>query len=155
MWTVFKAFIELVTILLLFYFLIFLALRVMWDFSFPIRDQTYTSTLEGEIVTTGQSGGPDMNFEEVGICRRSLLLLFTPPLLSSLPHSLFLAFGEWVDWAPLGGWGQLWAELGQGLSEVIYLDLALWTLTTEQILHSVHINAFQGISTWQPLWLGR
>ena len=41
MWTIFKVFIEFVTILLLFYVLVFWP-RAMWDLSSPTRDQTRT-----------------------------------------------------------------------------------------------------------------
>ena len=41
MWTIFKIFIECVTILFLFYVLVFW-LRGIWDLSFPTRDQTCT-----------------------------------------------------------------------------------------------------------------
>ena len=41
MWTIFKVFIEFVTILLLFYVLVFWQ-RGMWDLSSPTRDQTST-----------------------------------------------------------------------------------------------------------------
>ena len=41
MWTIFKAFVAAVTILLLFYILHFW-LQDMWDPSFPTNDQTHT-----------------------------------------------------------------------------------------------------------------
>ena len=41
MWTIFKVFIESVTILLLFYVLVFW-LQAMWDLSSRTRDQTHT-----------------------------------------------------------------------------------------------------------------
>ena len=41
MWTIFKVFIEFVTVLLLFYVLFFW-LRGMWDFISPTRDGTHT-----------------------------------------------------------------------------------------------------------------
>ena len=41
MWTIFKVFIEFVTILLLFYVLVFWP-RGMWDLSSPTRDRTHT-----------------------------------------------------------------------------------------------------------------
>ena len=40
LWAIFKVFIEFITILLLFYVLIFLATS-MWDLSSPTRDQTF------------------------------------------------------------------------------------------------------------------
>ena len=43
MWTIFKDFIEFVTILLLFYVLVFLVVRLFWwDLIFPTRDRTGT-----------------------------------------------------------------------------------------------------------------
>ena len=41
MWTIFKVFIETVTILLLFYVLVFWP-RGMWDLCSPVRDGTFT-----------------------------------------------------------------------------------------------------------------
>ena len=41
MWPIFKGFVESVTILLLFYVLVFWP-RGMWDLSSPTRDRTYT-----------------------------------------------------------------------------------------------------------------
>jgi len=60
MWTIFKVFVEFVTMLLLFYIFIFW-LRVMWDLSFPSGDQTYiilppNPALEGKVLTTGHPG---------------------------------------------------------------------------------------------------
>ena len=55
MWTIFKVFIESVTILLLFYVLVFW-LQGMWDLSSPTRDQTHTPALEGEVLTSGLPG---------------------------------------------------------------------------------------------------
>ena len=54
MWTIFKAFIVFVTILFLFYVIVFMAWG-MWDLSFLTRDQIYTPVLEGEVLTTGLS----------------------------------------------------------------------------------------------------
>ena len=45
MWTIFKVFIEFVTILLLFYVLVFWP-RGMWDLSSPTRNQTLTPCIE-------------------------------------------------------------------------------------------------------------
>ena len=47
MWTIFKVFIEFVTILLLFYVLFFW-LQGMWDLSCPTRDRTCTSCIGGQ-----------------------------------------------------------------------------------------------------------
>ena len=55
MWTAFKVFIEFVTILLLFYILLFWPWGT-WDLSSLTRDQTRTSSLEGEVLTTGPPG---------------------------------------------------------------------------------------------------
>ena len=54
-WTVFKIFIEFVTILLLFYVLDFWR-RGMWGLSFPTRPAPTHPTLEGEVFTTGPPG---------------------------------------------------------------------------------------------------
>ena len=53
----FKVFIELVTILLLFYLLVFWP-RGMWDLSSPTRDwpRTPCPALEGKVLTTGPRG---------------------------------------------------------------------------------------------------
>lgn len=103
-------------------------LRGMWDFSFPIRDQTYTLhigrwscnhwTVREVLIWT---------FEEVEF--ESDLCCCCSPQLSS-HHSPFSFSGIWrMSWlVASGSCGQLWAESGQGLLEVIYLDLALWTL---------------------------
>ena len=55
MWIIFKVFIELVTILLLFDILIFW-LRDLCDLSSSTRDQTHTPALESEVLTTGPPG---------------------------------------------------------------------------------------------------
>ena len=53
MWMIFNIFIEFVTVLLLFYALVFWP-RGMWDLSFLTRDRTLTPyTLEGKVLTTG------------------------------------------------------------------------------------------------------
>ena len=44
MWTIFKVFIEFVTVLLLFYVLFF-CMQNIWDLSFPTRDQTRTACI--------------------------------------------------------------------------------------------------------------
>ena len=51
-WAIFKVFIELVTILLLFYVLGFWP-RGMWDLSSRTKDGTAPPALEGDILTTG------------------------------------------------------------------------------------------------------
>ena len=55
MWTIFKVFIEFVTILLLFYVLAFLARRHV-DFSSGPGNETAPPALEGELFTTGPPG---------------------------------------------------------------------------------------------------
>ena len=52
MWPTFKVFIEFLTILLLFYILLFWPWGT-WDLSCLTRDQTRTSSLEGEVLTSG------------------------------------------------------------------------------------------------------
>ena len=54
-WTILKVFIEFVTILLLFYVLVFW-LWSMWDLSSLTRDQICTPALEGEVLNTGPPG---------------------------------------------------------------------------------------------------
>ena len=65
MWTIFKVFIEFVTILLLFCFASeFVTILLLfplwppgiWDLSFLTRDQTLTLALEGESFITGPPG---------------------------------------------------------------------------------------------------
>ena len=58
-WSIFKVFIESVTILLLSYVLVFW-LRGMWDFSCPTRIEPAAPTLEGEVLTTGLPGSPKL-----------------------------------------------------------------------------------------------
>ena len=55
MWTIFKVFIEFVTILLLFYVLVFWP-RGMWDLSSPPGIEPTPSALEGEVLATGPQG---------------------------------------------------------------------------------------------------
>ena len=52
MWTIFKVFIEFVTILFLLYALVFWP-RGMWDLISLTRYQTHTLAMEGKILTTG------------------------------------------------------------------------------------------------------
>ena len=54
MWTIFKVFIEFVTILLLFYVLVFWP-QGMWDLPGPGIEPT-PPALEGEVLTTGPPG---------------------------------------------------------------------------------------------------
>ena len=55
----FKVFIESVTILLLFYVLVFWP-QDMWDLGSLTRDQTCTPALEGEVLTPGPQGSPKL-----------------------------------------------------------------------------------------------
>ena len=55
MWTIFKVYIEFVTVLLLFDVL-FLWPRGTWDPSSPTRDPARTPALQGEALTTGPRG---------------------------------------------------------------------------------------------------
>ena len=48
----FEIFIEFITILLLFYVLVFW-LQGLWDLNFPTRDRSCTPALEGDVLTTG------------------------------------------------------------------------------------------------------
>ena len=52
MWTIFKVFVEFVTILLLFYF----EQQGMWDLRAPTGDWTSTPALEVKVLTTGLPG---------------------------------------------------------------------------------------------------
>ena len=54
-WTIFKVFIEFVTILLLFYILVFGSCS-MWDLSFPTSDQTCTPCIGRGVLATGPPG---------------------------------------------------------------------------------------------------
>ena len=54
MWTIFKVFVEFITILLLFHILFF-GPRGMWDLSSQAREPV-PSALEGEVLTTGLPG---------------------------------------------------------------------------------------------------
>ena len=60
MWTIFKVFIEFVTILLLFYVWVFWPWG-MWDLISLTRDWIWTPALEGEFWTTEPQGNP-LNF---------------------------------------------------------------------------------------------
>ena len=55
----FKVFIESVTILLLFYVLVFWP-QDMWDLGSLTRDQTCTPALEGEVLAPGPQGSPKL-----------------------------------------------------------------------------------------------
>ena len=59
MWTIFKAFIEICYGIASVCFGFF-GYRGMQDFSFPTRDQTTPSALEGEVLTTGLLGSPTL-----------------------------------------------------------------------------------------------
>ena len=73
MWTIFKVFIEFVTILLWFYVLVFW-LQVMWDLSSPGIEPT-PPALEGEVVITGPPGRCKEWPHILKLNRESLLLL--------------------------------------------------------------------------------
>ena len=55
MWTIFKVFIEFVTILLLSYVLVFWP-QFMWDLSFLTRNWTHISCMKAKVLTTGPQG---------------------------------------------------------------------------------------------------
>ena len=55
MWSISKFLIEFVTILFLFYLLVFWP-QGMWDLSSLIRDGTCTPALEGKVLTAGPPG---------------------------------------------------------------------------------------------------
>ena len=56
MWTIFKVFVEFITVLLLFHILVFWP-GGMWDLSSQAREPA-PSALEGEVLTTGLPGSP-------------------------------------------------------------------------------------------------
>ena len=60
-WSLLKVFIEFVTVLLLFYVLVFW-LRGMWDLSSLTRDWAAPSTLEGQVLAPGPPGKPLAEF---------------------------------------------------------------------------------------------
>ena len=57
MWAIFKVFVEYVTILLLFYALVFWS-QGIWDLSFLTGMEPSLCALEGEVLTTGQPENP-------------------------------------------------------------------------------------------------
>ena len=60
MWTIFQVFIEFVTILLLFYVLVFWP-RGMWDLSSPTRDQTLTPSIGRQSLNHWTTSGSPYN----------------------------------------------------------------------------------------------
>ena len=68
MWTIFKVFIEFVTLLLLFYVLIF-GPRGVWYLSSMTRNETHTAVLEDEVLTTGLS---PVNSQEIEPLKKQL-----------------------------------------------------------------------------------
>ena len=76
MWTIFKVFIEFVTILFLFYVLFFWP-GGMWDFSSPTRDEPTSPALGGEVLTTGQPGKSQGYFKQYGSIVKSFELSMT------------------------------------------------------------------------------
>ena len=66
MWTIFKVIIEFVTILLLFYSLVFWPQGhknhslVFWDLNSPTRDQTHNPRTGGDVLTAGPPGSPQI-----------------------------------------------------------------------------------------------
>ena len=64
MWAIFKVFIEFVTILLLFYLLVFLALRHVGSSLSEPGSKPLSSALEGEVLTTGPPGKSQALFQE-------------------------------------------------------------------------------------------
>ena len=72
MWTIFKVFIDFVTILLLFCILV-LWLQGMWNLICLIRDRIMSPTLESKVLTTGLPG----KFPPIGNLARSNFLPLT------------------------------------------------------------------------------
>lgn len=78
------------------------------------------------------------------------------PSLPSLYLSDGLVFGEWVAWAPVGAVGSSRLNQVRGMSEVTYLDLALWRLDIRtNFSQCPMLVLFKFISIWDPLWLGK
>ena len=65
MWTIFKVFIQFVTILLLFYVLVFWP-QGMWNHSSPSNLQA--PALEGKVLTTGPPGKSPLFFKILTLC---------------------------------------------------------------------------------------
>ena len=63
MWTIFKVFIEVVTVLLLFHDLVFWP-QVMRDLNSPTRDQTHTPCTGGKVLTIGPPAKPPEDFKK-------------------------------------------------------------------------------------------
>ena len=98
MWTIFKVFIELVTILLLFYALGFFSLQGLWDLISPTRDQTCAPYIGRQSLnhwTTREIPGPP--YFDIAPCHPSsygwlLITLIAPchhilyEYISCLPH---------------------------------------------------------------------
>ena len=64
MWTIFKVFIEFVTILLLFYVLVFWS-QGMWDLSSPIKDRTHTPCIGRRSLNHWTTREVPVNFKRV------------------------------------------------------------------------------------------
>ena len=76
MWTIFKFFMEFVTILFLFYVLFFWP-GGMWDFSSPTWDEPTSPALEDEVLTAGQPGTSQGYFKQYGSIVKSFELSMT------------------------------------------------------------------------------
>ena len=64
MWTIFKVFIEVVTVRFLFHDLVFWP-QVMWDLNSPTRNQTHTPCIGGKVLTTGPPAKSPGDFEKI------------------------------------------------------------------------------------------
>ena len=88
MWTTFKVFIEFVTILLLFYVLVFCP-RGMWDLSSPARDRTCTPCIGRECLNhwTAREGPKVLDAFDAF----SLIIITTTYLADTLLSTLFIS----------------------------------------------------------------
>ena len=96
MWTTFQVFIELVTILLLFYAFLFFWPQAMEDLSSQIRDQTRNPSIGREVLTTGLPGKfPNSFLEEKQISLRNLTTESICPLVSC--NLLFCSIAMYIQ----------------------------------------------------------
>ena len=96
MWTTFQVFIELVTILLLFYAFLFFWPQAMEDLSSQIRDQTHNPSIGREVLTTGLPGKfPNSFLEEKQISLRNLTTESICPLVSC--NLLFCSIAMYIQ----------------------------------------------------------
>ena len=96
MWTTFQVFIELVTILPLFYAFLFFWPHAMEDLSSQIRDQTHDPSIGREVLTTGLPGKFLNSFlEQKQISLRNLTTESICPLVSC--NLLFCSIAMYIQ----------------------------------------------------------